>query len=829
MSLRFGFRHGARWLCCLALMSGLGGIAPQACAQAAAPAAPQDVAAILDKTQSTVADIQKRLQDKPQAIDDARLVTLRDTLVEAQSRADEIATRLEPELASVQARLKELGTPAPDVAEPPDIAQQRAQLTKQQSLLDSQIKLARLMGVDARQGQDQISVLRRARFRAELGTRSKSVLGSGFWSDLLRDAPRDRRRLNGLLDQLHENLKGAPPRVWWTAGLMAALLLLVAEIARRGLASFTVRHTKPARLRRSIFAVLTVSLHTLVPALLATIFLYVLRWKGGLGADLDAFLEQCTAIIYLAGFVAGLGMALLSPARPTWRLPALADKLATKLAWVPIVVAITVALAWASQRMLELINATLGTTLFINGAITVTLNILIGFTALSLRSSLRQQALRAAADDSTDLESGVMASPVAAWARALPGVLVLLTTLSLAAFLFGYIALSGLEAQEIIWLALVGSTTYLLWVLIVDVSDSLLARVGDDEKANLLSPHQARTRCQMLVLLSGMLRLALVLVAVALVLLPFGEDPGAWLRRRLGFLTAGFTVGEAQIKPASIGLTLVILFAGVYAVRVMRSWISDQFLPVTRLDESMRTSAANLVSYLAYFAVMMMAISSLGIGLERMAWIVSALSVGIGFGLQAVVQNFVSGVILVAERPIKVGDWVSLDGVEGNVRKISARATEIELFDRSTMIVPNSEFITKKVRNVTMANPLGVVSVKFNMPLNVHADVVREIMMGAMLAHEEVLDKPAPTVTLETFNEAALTFSASCYVISPRTAGTVRSRLMFEILGALRRQDIKLHPIPPPPAAVPPSPAGVALAPAQVGAAERTQPGRTVP
>ena len=87
----------------------------------------------------------------------------------------------------------------------------------------------------------------------------------------------------------------------------------------------------------------------------------------------------------------------------------------------------------------------------------------------------------------------------------------------------------------------------------------------------------------------------------------------------------------------------------------------------------MRVSTANLFSYVGYFIVVATAISSLGIGLERMAWVISALSVGIGFGLQAVVQNFVSGLILLAERPIKIGDWVSLNGVEGNVRKINAR------------------------------------------------------------------------------------------------------------------------------------------------------------
>ncbi|TFL11524.1 mechanosensitive ion channel family protein [Pusillimonas caeni] len=784
-------RLAAFCLCCLALSLGLGGVAPRALAQPSAPSETQDVGAVLDKTQASVTRIQERLKQKPQGIDDTELVAMRDALQEAQSRADEIAVQLEPELAGVQARLKELGTPAPDATEPPDIAQQRAQLTKRQSLLDSQIKLARLMGVDARQGQDQISVLRRARFQAELGERSQSLLTPSFWRNVLRDAPRDIRRLDGLLDELGDSLRAVPARVWSTALVLAMLLLLGGEVGRRGLASFTVRHTQPARLRRSIFAVLTVALYTAVPGLLATILLFVLRWQGGLGADLSAFLQQSAVVVYLAGAMAGLGMVLLSPARPTWRLPALTDGLAHTLAWVPAVFAVTFALAWTAQRLLELINASLSTILLVNGVMTVTLNILIGFTALSLRSSLREQAQQASADAS------VPVSPAVTWARAMPSVLVFVISVSLIAFLLGFIALSSLVAQEIIWLAVIGCSTYLLVVLITDVFDSLVAKVGREQAANLLTTQQARTRCQLLVLVSGMLRLVLILSAVALVLLPFGENPGDWLQRRVGFLTVGFKVGEAQIRPAAIASTMLVLVAGVYAVRVLRSWISDQFLPVTRLDESMRTSAANLVGYLGYFAVVMMAISSLGIGLERMAWIVSALSVGIGFGLQAVVQNFVSGVILVAERPIKVGDWVSLDGVEGNVRKISARATEIEMFDCSTMIVPNSEFITKKVRNVTMANPLGVVTLKFNMPLDVNADLVRDIMKTAMDTQPEVLHKPAPTVTLETFNEAVLTFSASCYVSSPRQVGTVRSELMFKILSALRKRDIKMHAIPP--------------------------------
>ncbi len=776
------------------LLMGLGGM--PACAQGAdgapqaAPHVIEDVDGVLDKTQKAVKKIQDRLQGDTQDVDDATLALMRTTLQDAQSTADVIVAQQGPELASVQAGLSQLGKPAPDVQEPPDIAQQRAQLTKRQTTLDAQVKLARLLGVEARQGQDNVTQLRRVRFQAELGRRSQSMLTDEFWRDTRRDAPRDVARLSDLLGQFAGHMNAVPARTWWTVIALALALLACGETARRGLAAFTVRHTKPTRLRRSIFAVLTVVLYTLVPGLLAYLMLHVARWDGSIEDSLDTFLRQFVAACYFAGFVAGLGTVLLSPRRPSWRLPRMTDRLARKLAWLPTLFAVTIALAWIVQRLLELINATLSTTVLVNGLMTLILNILVGFAAWKLRSSVRKLARQAPGDDAPAL-------PASAWARMAPSILVAVIAASLTAFLLGFVAFSSLIVQEIIWLGMVGCTTYLLVVLVADIFDSLVARLKEEIDAQGINEQQARIRGQLLVLLSGSLRLVLILFAITLLLLPFGEAPGDWLQRRLGFLTAGFQVGEVSIKPAAILLTLTVLLVGSYTVRVLRSWMTHQYLPVTRLDESMRTPTANLLGYLAYFAVLVIAVSSLGIGLERMAWVISALSVGIGFGLQAVVQNFVSGVILVAERPIKVGDWVSLDGAEGNVRKISARATEIEMFDRSTMIVPNSEFITKKVRNVTMANPLGVVNLKFNMAVGVNADAVRDIMQEAMVQQRDVLDKPAPSVMLDGFNETSLAFSASCCVNSPRNASRVRSELMFEILSQLRQADLALHTTQP--------------------------------
>jgi len=221
-------------------------------------------------------------------------------------------------------------------------------------------------------------------------------------------------------------------------------------------------------------------------------------------------------------------------------------------------------------------------------------------------------------------------------------------------------------------------------------------------------------------------------------------------------------------------------------LRILKRWLNNSYLPHTRIESGMRGSLTTLVSFVGGFVVITLALSALGISVNRIAWIASALSVGIGFGLQAIVQNFISGLILLAERPVKVGDWVVLGAAEGDIRRINVRATEIQLGDRSTLIVPNSEFITKTVRNMTLRNAEGRVLIRLPMPLSTDARQVREIMLGALLEHRTVLAEPAPGVTLDGIDHGLLIFQAIAYVPGPRLAAGVRSELLFTILERLQ-------------------------------------------
>jgi len=182
----------------------------------------------------------------------------------------------------------------------------------------------------------------------------------------------------------------------------------------------------------------------------------------------------------------------------------------------------------------------------------------------------------------------------------------------------------------------------------------------------------------------------------------------------------------------------------------------------------------------------------LGLSLDRIALFASALSVGIGFGLQAVIGNFVSGLILLAERPVKVGDWIAIGDQEGDVKRINIRATEIEMGDRSKLIVPNSDLISKTVRNVTRGGALGQVKIVLRIANDADAGEVRDLLLDRIKGHGEVLPEPGPGVFLTAIPDGALEFACFAAVSSPRQAFRIKSELLFAMVAALKDRGMRL-------------------------------------
>lgn len=717
---------------------------------------------------------------------EAELQRLRARAVAQQTRAGDVATRLAPELGALQARLAQLGTPAPGGKEDADVASQRTQLAKSSAALEGQVKLARLLAIEAEQLAAQLWTQRRAQFQAQLGERTASILSRTFWTELRDDLPRDRERFAGLASDLAEATQAAPAWAWGLALLAVVAALAASHWVHRRAIDWIAARVPSGRLRRSLHAVVVMLLWSAAAGIAAFALRGVVDWDEHLGPDTTGLLDSVAGMLWFSGYLAGLAQALICAGRPSWRLLPMPDAVANRLRALPLVLAAASLLSWTAEQLTALLNTSLALTVAVNCIVALALGLTLGI-ALVRAERLWRQLLR---------DDGALRRPL--WLATIAFVSWLVLSGAVICLLTGYVAFGSFAVKQVLWTAILLGSAYVLAALIDDACMAWLAPPASAplvSMASMLPTLSAAARSQAAVLVSGLLRIALVLLVLMLVLAPFGEGP-ADLLRRSGQWQTGWSVGQVELRPGALLQGLIVLVGGLIVVRLLRGWLADRYLPTTSLDPGMRSSATTLFGYAGAVIAVSVALSAIGIGLERVAWVASALSVGIGFGLQAVVQNFVSGLILLAERPVKVGDWVSLGGVEGDIRRINVRATEIQMGDRSTVIVPNSEFITKVVRNVTMAEPLGLVQIKLALPVAVDAEQVRTHLLEAYHAHADVLDTPAPNVLLDGIDGANLLFNATGFVGSPRAVGGVRSALLFDVLRRLREADITLAAAP---------------------------------
>ncbi|WP_295371806.1 DUF3772 domain-containing protein [uncultured Pseudacidovorax sp.] len=803
----------------LALWTGLSCL-PTAWAQPAASASTPATQADAPADITTLRAQLTALPKSAETSEEARLLVRQvDAIGTAAQKLIDLRTG---QLNDLNARLGELGpAPAAGTTEDPDITRQRATLTRERNGVDADIRLARLVVVDAQQRATELLNKRRQDFEARLTERTASPLSPVFWQAIADAWPDDRDRLAPLLDELRAAASAALSPAH-RGVVLGALLLVLGVItlgnmlAERGLVALAQRILPGGRLRRSLLVIAVVLVNMLLVALALHGFRALLEDRQLLGEAAREMVKELIGVALFMTFVLSLGRALLANARRSWRLPPIADAMALRLRPFPLLVAIVGALVWIPAQVNALVEASYAALQATQAATAAALTMLVALLMFRLRPAATGGAVgaaQAAAPDATrpaDAGDGTSATqtirPV--WVGLLRGLVGVVLLAVVALLVSGYVALASLVASQLIWTGIVGCAFYVLFKFVDDLCMALLAaRSATGQRLAASFGLQPTRLDQAAVLLSGVLRLALFFYLIVTLMAPLGTGPEEVVQRS-GQLGSGLQVGEFQFVPAALFSALAVLVAGFIALRVLRVWLDTRYFPASGLEPGMRSSLTTLLGYAGGVLVVAMALSALGIGINRIAWIASALSVGIGFGLQAIVQNFISGLILLAERPVKVGDWVVLGTTEGDVRRINVRATEIQLADRSTVIVPNSEFITKTVRNMTLANAEGRVLIRLPMPLASDARHVRELMLAACAAHPSILPTPAPSVSLEGIENGMLIFQAIAYVNSPRVAGGVKSDLLFTML-----EDFKLAGLPlvtPVVAATPPAPAPLA-------------------
>jgi small-conductance mechanosensitive channel len=254
-----------------------------------------------------------------------------------------------------------------------------------------------------------------------------------------------------------------------------------------------------------------------------------------------------------------------------------------------------------------------------------------------------------------------------------------------------------------------------------------------------------------------------------------------------------FELGEAEVTLAAL-IKLVLLVTLVLILeRVLRRSLLLRVLGRTRLDEGMRVGIARITGYLFIAIGLYVALKLVGIDLTSLAVLAGAIGVGIGFGLQNIVNNFVSGLIILAERPIEVGHRVEVNGIEGQVMQINLRSTVVLTNDNISVIVPNSAFISDPVVNWSYGDP----KVRLNLPVGIaygsDVEKFRQLMTEVALAHSKVLANPPPAVFFLGFGDSALDFEVGVWTAEmARSPKKFRSELYYAIEKALRENGIEI-------------------------------------
>ena len=474
----------------------------------------------------------------------------------------------------------------------------------------------------------------------------------------------------------------------------------------------------------------------------------------------------------VVAIVQALADAVFAASSPQRRLIRVMDQTARSVVWIASALALVTMVGKVSEAWLQAIAAGLSISIIVKALFAI-------LFALALIAGLYQ--IR----DDEDVEQEACLGPYVPVDGASLGPIRIfgwiIGFVIIAAALSGYVVFASFLAQQTLWLGIV-ACLYLLAHQFIDLGIPRLLS-GKGRLALTLRAGvglRSATLDKIAVLGAGVLKLLLIFVTLLLVLAPWGlESTDFLVSLRAAFF--GFQVGGVTISVSTIVVGAFVFGLGIAATRTLQSWLDTKFLPTTHLDPGLRNSITTAAGYLGYIAAVAIAVSAVGLSLERLTLVASALSVGIGFGLQSVVSNFVSGLILLWERPIRVGDQVVVGDVEGIVKRINVRSTEIATFDRSSVIVPNSNLVSGVVRNRVRTDRTGRVLISLSVTRQTDAGAVRTMLQEVADNHGDVVKKPPPAVLFKKLGTATMDFDLICVVDDLDLVGRVNSDLNFAI------------------------------------------------
>lgn len=745
---------------------------------------PPDEASPQAQTSAQLEAARKSLQQLADQVekaenDDIRLADIKVEVDAAAKQIIAISVATRPRLDAIKARLTELGELPPADA-PPEadvVTQERKRLMAERGEINALTGTAEDLSIQATRLSNTITATRRALFSNTL-LKHTTINGATLDNAIVA--------FNIERQQFSRSVTSWLRFVWsfkrlqllgaLFLSLCAALVLVVGT--RRLFSPLVYREAtsgEPGYITRLSVAFWSTMIPTTAMVVFAVTSYFFLQSFNVLRPDIAPIVAAMLATSGALVFVSTLANAVLAPRQNVWRLVRVSNQGARLLVLSIFAMAIVNGLDYLAGA----IGEAMGSPVVLTVVKSLIASIITGLILMAM-------ALIKPIVSAGETPDG-RGKP---WPRFISALLVLAGAGLIIAALSGYVGLARFIATQIVMTGAIVVTMYIgiLTGKAVAKQNALADTVVGRYLERRFGLEQVAL--DQAGLAAGLAIYALVvLVFIPLILLQWGfqiADIQAWAYR----IFTEIKVGSITISLVGIFVGILLFIAGFVVTRWFQRWLDGNVMARSRVDTGVRNSVKTGIGYLGLGLAGLIGISAAGLDLSSLALVAGALSLGVGFGLQNIVSNFVSGLILLVERPFKVGDWVVTGTTEGFVKRISVRATEIETFQRQTIMVPNSLFINAMVGNWTHRNKLG----RSDIPVTVSYESVPRQVMDTLLeiaaAHPLVLRNPEPVAVFSAFGDSTMTFELRVYLADIVNGGGVRNELRLAIYERFREEGL---------------------------------------
>lgn len=709
-------------------------------------------------------------------------------LVELAIRADELeeqlvalGVELSPRLGQITTRLDQLGPPPAEgePVEPESIRKERKLLAEERAQINQLLGVLEDQSIRAKNILDRISETRRELFTGSLSRRYD--IGDAFSSELFTD-------LGERTSNLESRLSSWSSFTWRfkqqsvLAGAAGIIILMLVAVwgSRRSFGDSIYRD--PDAHEPSYFQRLTTAFwYTILPSvtfwLLLALSFWLLSSLGVLRADIAEILRTLLISIGIVFLVWRLAEGVFAPSLPNWRLFEISNLSARPLK----IFVILMVLVSTVDVVITQINSIIGTSVPVTIAKSLVTSIAVGVLLLII-AFLRPFL------SSAEQASGA-GKP---WPTSIKVVLCVVGGGLILTALSGYIGLARFAAQQIVVTGAIFSTMYLGYRTAQAISaDHALheTRLGQ-RLINELGVSEVNV--DRLGLVAGIALTLLVLtLGIPVLALAWGFQWADVQRFFVRFFT-DIQIGSISISITSILVGIALFIVGLLVTRRFQQWLDGKVLARSGVESGARNSISAVTGYIGVAIAGLLGVSAAGLELSQLALVAGALSLGIGFGLQNIVSNFVSGLILLAERPFKAGDIIEAGGFTGVVKNVKVRATEIETFDKKTLVLPNSELINSAVVNWVHKTTLGRVEVGVGVAYDSDPQFVHDLLLEIANDHPRLLANPEPFVEFANFGDSSLDFIVRGFLADIGFGLAVRTELRIAIFERFKAAGIEI-------------------------------------